>query len=351
MVKKPASRATAIGSYPHTEVTELFRLLNETIPEIPIWPQMPKLSFFEEINNQYSRRLPCFFIDEEKRKSGFDTSQDLPGELERFYTKVFSDDVDYFELAGDFSIGFGPYTKYLKERDPSSLFAVKGQVVGPLSHGVLTDRVDGKLAFYKPDLYDTIVKNCIMVARWQIKTLKEIFPEVIIFIDEPSLSVIGSGFYSVEPEQTYDSFKEVINAVRNEGGIPGMHCCGNADWNRLMNLGVDIINFDADDEIVSDKFINSADLDEYVEAGKIIAWGIVPTFADKTEAATIESVEKKFTALLNQLKKRGLKEETLLEQSLITPSCGTGTLSIELSEKVMRLTREFSRRLQGEFRG
>jgi methionine synthase II (cobalamin-independent) len=351
MVKKPELRTTAIGSYPHTELDRLFTLLDETIPELPIWPQLPKLSFFEEMNNQYSRRLPCFFIDEEKRKSGFDTSKDLPGELDRFYTKVLNDDVDYFELDSDYSMGFGPYTEYLKGRDKSSLFAVKGQIVGPLTHGILTDSVDGKLAFYKPDLYDAIVKNCIMIARWQIKTLKEIFPDVVIFIDEPSLSVIGSGFYSVEPEQTYDSFIEVISAIKNEGGIPGMHCCGNADWDRLMGLGIDIINFDADDEIVSDKFINSAVLGEFVEAGKIIAWGVVPTLADKVEAATIESVEEKFSALLKQLKSRGLKEETLLEQSLITPSCGTGTLTVELAEKAMRLTKELSRRLGGEFRG
>ncbi len=351
MLKKPELRTTAIGSYPHTEVDSLLELLDETIPEIPIWPQLPKLSFLEEMNNQYSRRLPCFFIDEEKRKSGFDTSKDLPGELDRFYTKVLGDDVDYFELVTEFSRGFGPYTEYLKGRDSSSLFAVKGQIVGPLTHGILTDSVDGKLAFYKPDLYDAIVKNCIMIARWQIKTLREIFPHVVIFIDEPSLSVIGSGFYSVEPEQTYDSFREVINAISDEGGIPGMHCCGNADWNRLMGLGIDIINFDADDEIVSDKFVNSDGLGEYLEAGKIIAWGIVPTFVEKTKAATIDSVEEKFTALLNQLKSRGLKEDALLEQSLLTPSCGTGTLTEELAEKVMRLTQEISRRLRGEFRG
>jgi methionine synthase II (cobalamin-independent) len=351
MNKKPELRTTAIGSYPHNDIESLLKLLDETIPEIPIWPQLPKLSFYEEMNNQYSRRLPCFFIDEETRKSGFDTSEDLPGELDRFYTKVLSDEVDYFELDSGFSIGFGPYTEYLKGRESSSLFAVKGQVVGPLTHGVLTDRVDGKLAFYKPDLYDAIVKNCIMVARWQIKTLKEIYPDVIIFIDEPSLSVIGSGFYSVEPEQTYDSFKEVINAIKDEGGTPGMHCCGNADWNRLMGLGIDIINFDADDDIVSDKFVNSDVINEFVESGKVIAWGIVPTLADKIGPATIESVEEKFTALLDRLKSSGLKEDALLEQSLITPSCGTGTLSVELAEKAMRLTKEISQRLRGEFRG
>lgn len=351
MIKKPELRTTAIGSYPHTEINGLFELLHETIPELPIWPQLPKLSFLEEMNNQYSKRLPCFFIDKEKRKSGFDTSKDLPGELDRFYTKVLSDDVDYFGLDSEYSRGFDPYREYLKGRDNSTLFAVKGQIVGPLTHGILTDSVDGKLAFYKPDLYDAIVKNCIMIARWQIKKLSEFFPHVIIFLDEPSLSVIGSGFYSVEPEQTYDSFREVISAIRDEGGIPGMHCCGNADWSRLIGLGIDIINFDADDEIVSDKFINSTGLGEYVEAGKTIAWGIVPTFVDKTKAATIESVEKKFVDLLGELKKRGLKEETLLEQSLITPSCGTGTLTVELAEKVMRLTKEISERIRGEFRG
>jgi len=39
----------------------------------------------------------------------------------------------------------------------------------------------------------------------------------------------------------------------------------------------------------------------------------------------------------------------LLKQSLITPACGTGTLSIDLAKKVLKLTREISEEIRKRY--
>ncbi len=348
MKKKPEAIASAIGSLPHTDPDEACRIIFETIPRLPAWPQLPKMSIYEEFNNQFSKKLPTFYIDPQNKKSGFDTTGDLPMELDKFYTKIINDDIEYFGIDENSGSGFYAFMKNAQSKDMKNAFAVKGQIVGPMTHGVITDRADGKLAIYKPELFDAIIKNGIMTARWQIQKLKELHPDVVIFIDEPSLSIIGSGFYSIEKDTAMDSFREIIKGIIDAGGIPGMHCCGNADWEELLGLDLEIINFDASDDVITDKFINSSNLGEYLEKGKAIAWGIVPTLAEKIESLSIAEVEKNFRAVLKACAKKGFSEDMVLSQSIITPSCGAGSLSIPLSVKVMEFTKQLSDILKGK---
>lgn len=155
---KPNCAATIIGSFPHENADEACGLVFTTLPEIPAWPQLPRRSFLEEMNNQYSRRLPCFYLDEENRKSGFNTALDLASELERFYAPIIEDNVEYFSLDEDYAAGFHCFLS----KAPAGITAVKGQVTGPLTLGLMTDVTDGKFALYKPDIFDAIVKNCAM---------------------------------------------------------------------------------------------------------------------------------------------------------------------------------------------
>ena len=48
----------------------------------------------------------------------------------------------------------------------------------------------------------------------------------------------------------------------------------------------------------------------------------------------LEELKKKMSAL----EKKGIEKELLLSNCLITPSCGTGTLSVDLAERVMDVT-------------
>jgi methionine synthase II (cobalamin-independent) len=213
----------------------------------------------------------------------------------------------------------------------------------------MTDVTDGKYALYKPDLFDAVVKNCTMNARWQVRTLKQFSERVIVFFDEPSLSIIGSGFYSVDRGQVTGSFREITDGIHQEGGLAGTHCCGNADWDDLLDpaTGLDIINFDATDEIVIDKFINARNVVPYLERGGCVAWGVVPTLKDRLEAAVLDDVKNTFHAAVKGLAARGIAEDRILAQSIVTPSCGTGTLPIGLAEKAMNLLQELSGSLTG----
>jgi methionine synthase II (cobalamin-independent) len=346
---KPNAATTVIGSFPHVVPGEACRLVFDTLPEIPAWPQLPRRDFLEDMNAQFSRWLPCIRKDLENKKIGFDTSRDLPGELERFYTHIIEDDVEYFGLDEAHAAGFGCFIDALRADRPDGLLALKGQTTGPLTLGLMTDSTDGKYALYKPDLFDSIVKSCAMNARWQVRKMREFFDAVVVSFDEPSLSVIGSGFYSVDKGLVAGAFREIIQAIHDEGGLAATHCCGNADWDDLLDpsLDLDIINFDATDDIIADKFVNARNAVGYLKSGKCIAWGVVPTIKDKIESATPEGVETNFHDVVEKLSRRGVNETDILAQSIITPSCGTGTLTLQLAEKAMALLKGLSLRVKG----
>jgi len=70
----------------------------------------------------------------------------------------------------------------------------------------------------------------------------------ICFIDEPILSAFGSSTYvSVQRSDVVHDLAEVIAAVHKEGGLAGIHCCGNTEWTILIDAGTDVISFDAFD--------------------------------------------------------------------------------------------------------
>jgi hypothetical protein len=81
----------------------------------------------------------------------------------------------------------------------------------------------------------------------------------------------------------------------------------------------------------------------------MIAWGIIPTLRpediEKENAASLAENWKKKAKMLEPL---GFDLRAVLSQSFITPSCGTGSLSIDLATKVLSLTREVSQILRKE---
>jgi len=80
--------------------------------------------------------------------------------------------------------------------------------------------------------------------------------EIVLFLDEPALGQAGFDFQSLWAP-IFESFEVV----------PGVHCCGNMDWDLLFDSPIiEIISFDA----------SQSDITKYpcYRGGKRIAWGI-----------------------------------------------------------------------------
>jgi methionine synthase II (cobalamin-independent) len=201
--------------------------------------------------------------------------------------------------------------------------------------------------FYHDALRDAAVKLLALKAAWQVKKLSAFGVPVIMFIDEPALAGYGSSeFISISREEIMACLQEVTDAVHAQGAMAGVHVCANTDWSLLLESELDIINFDAYGYF--EKFILYADqLKRYLASGRYLAWGLVPTLlAEQIEAATVDSLWRDWTAKLEQLSALGLDPSIVKAQSFITPSCGTGSLTPELSREVLVLTEGLSKRVR-----
>jgi hypothetical protein len=165
--------------------------------------------------------------------------------------------------------------------------------------------------------------------------LKQYAENVFMFIDEPILSALGSSTYlSVSREETLRLLSDTAAAIKDAGGIPGIHCCANADWVLAIESGVKLLSFDAY-HYFENLAIYHNEIGAFLEGGGYLAWGIVPT-TDEIGKETPESVIHKFGGMLKALSAH-IPRETLVSRTLLTPSCGTGSRSVEETIKIFQL--------------
>jgi methionine synthase II (cobalamin-independent) len=336
--------ATGIGSFPHKDEKEVFSLILQNFPKIPFWPQLPKRSFLEGMVVQYSEGFPSFRVNEKEQRAWVDTSQGFDKEIERFYQSFENGELEPFRISEDFAKGLRMIEDLSSEEHRKEIKYIKGQVTGPITFGLsLTDQ-ERKPIFYDPTLKDILIKHLSLKAQWMEKMFNDLLPGIktIVFFDEPSLSSYGSAFSSLNQEDVIHSLNECFDAIK---GLKGIHCCGNTDWGLLLETHLDILSFDAYGylETIS---LYPKQLSAFLERGGVLAWGIVPT-SEAILKEDAQSLIKRFKEGVKALAKKGI-DPSLLQRAILTPSCGTASLSIPLAERVCQVTAEVSRRLQGE---
>jgi methionine synthase II (cobalamin-independent) len=342
----PACLATIIGSLPHRDAQEAVKLILKYTPEIPAWPQLPKLPH-ENMMIQFTESMPGFV--ERDGSAYFDTSSStFEEELLAFYEKYITASeggdqqaLEGFRMSPEYASGLYEFLT-LPDLEPGAV-AVKGQITGPITLGTsLTDQ-DRRCAYYDSRLREVLVKSLAMKVRWQIQQLRRYDLPVIIFIDEPSMQFFGSSaFVGISREDVIRDLNEVMEVIHGQGGIAGIHCCGNTDWSLILTTEVDILSFDAY-EFFDRLALYADELKEFVNRGGIISWGITPTLQkDRLPEETADSLVSRFESEAAELDKRGIAGELILRQSLITPSCGMRGLSEEMAVFALKLTRDVS---------
>jgi methionine synthase II (cobalamin-independent) len=348
---QPKGLPTLIGSLPLTDHARACQLVLEYTPQIPLWIQLP--AYKEEgMVPQFMPGLPG--IRSTKERVYIDTDQDdLESDILKFYEDYMAVTDGNADLASSrFSLnektarGFFVFIEHLKGLEFSPA-AVKGQITGPFTFCTGISDQNKKAIIYDEQLKDAAVKLLALKSRWQVQQLKQFDCPVIIFLDEPALAGFGSSeFISISRDEIAQSLAEVIAEVKAEGGHAGVHVCANTDWTLVLDSAADIVSFDA--YAYFDRFILYADqIKAFLAAGKMIAWGMVPTLnPDELEKATTESLVQQWQQKAAQIAKLGIDPDQLIAQSLITPSCGAGSLSVEQAIKVLKLTQEVSEQIR-----
>ena len=346
---KPHCLPILIGSLPLTNHEEAVRLILAHSPAIPLWPQLPKLNG-EGMIRQFLTGFPG--LQENDTRYWVDTScVDFEEQMASFYEDFMAREEDSFFPAGsrfamgsDTAPGFAVFVEMIKAAKIPYI-TLKGQVTGPITTGIGVKDQHGKSIIYDDNLRDVLVKHLTLKACWQIEKLQILTgpKKPIIFIDEPGLVSFGSSAFSgISREMVSDAVAQTVTGIQNSGGLAGIHICANGDWEPALTSSADIISFDA--YFYFDTFTLYRDqLIAFLQRGGILAWGIVPTadpaILEKTDG---DSLFSRWQKQLKTLSGFGFSSNTLMEQTLIAPSCGTGSLPPALARKVLQLTAEIS---------
>ncbi len=162
---------TGVGSLPHLDPRAAVAEVLSRFREIPYWPQLPRRTPLEHMYPQFAAALPGASVVGERltMKSG----EALLPDAEAFYETFLSGDLSPFAVPAEraaglhalLAAGVGPFP------------AVKGQVTGPVSFGLMVCDREKKPVFYDPVGRDVLVKYLLRVAQWQASNSFAAFPE------------------------------------------------------------------------------------------------------------------------------------------------------------------------------
>ena len=336
----------AIGSMPHDNLDDAMSIVGRYFNRIPFWPQMVKLSKNEDMIIQFLEGMPSFFVGKSYLDVDYDAFYD---DLETFfvdYEKIVSGEDNSGEIISKYGISStcsSSFNEFLKLAANAKY--AKGQIVGPFTLSTTLVDKDGRCAIYDDTLKEIIQKILTIKALWQIRKMKEANPDItpIIFIDEPSISQLGTSAYvTISEEDVLCMLKEVSDEIKSAGALSAIHCCGKCDWKVPVESGVNMLNLDAY-SYAKNLSVYSKDVEKFLLRGGKIVWGVVPTL-DKValEKADVKIIESKFYSAVKYLTDKGINEKLIIDNSLVSTSCGAGSLSIELAQKAFSLTKEIS---------
>jgi len=329
--------ATGIGSLPFLDKRIAVEFILSTLNQhIPYWPQLPKISFYENMHIQYSQGFPGVTIDLPNKNMYIDTQKvSFIEEFEACFDAINNEKLDYFSISKDYAAGLHEFLRQIPGKD---LKFIKGQVIGPISYGMTLLDERKKPILFNAELSQIIASFLACKAKWQIKELRRVSKaDIVFFIDEPYLVAIGtSQFASFKKNDIVDKINHVVDAIHKEKALAGIHCCGNTDWSICFDTDIDILSFDAF-EFFDSLLIYKDSLNKFIKNGGILSLGIVPNKEDYNLDGYIDKAKEVFK-----------KNKALLSGgAFITPSCGCGTLSIEFAKRAHILIKEIAQGYSG----
>lgn len=335
-----AAAPSLVGSFPHAQGERLVERILSRFRVLPAWPQLPARDWLESMYVQYSEGLPGAVIDRETQRIYFRSDDALYTQLEEFYAAVVSEDVERFGIGRDYALGLHLFLEQVEQMGPARPQWIKGQVSGPFSFAMTVTDENKRALAYNPELFEVAIEGLALKARWMARRLGQAAEHVLVTLDEPYLCSFGSAFVNVPRESVIGAIDRAFEAVHREGALAGLHCCGNTDWSLVLATAVDVINFDAW-EFAQGLSLYPVELGAFLERGGTLSWGIVPA-SRACEQIKPLALADAFAERVALFEAKGLDRATLLRQSILTPTCGLGTESIERAEQTLDVLEELS---------
>jgi len=327
-------RTTAMGIMPHGDIERALEVALSL--DIPFWPQLPRVSYFEDMYVQALEHFPGVKIDPVNQKILFDLSR-FYEELPLYFEKA--EVPETFALTKEFSL---VYHRFL-ERDLSSYPAIRGQVISPISLGLKVVDQDRKPIIYHDEVREVLFDFIQKKVNRQYQELKAKNPNAFVWVDDPGLELIFTAFSGYNEGRAKNDLDLFLGGLE---GLRGVHLCAKPDWDFLLKSKIDILSFDSFN--CGAVIINYPSLKEFIDRGGVISWGIVPTYTELLEKETIPSLQDRLESFWEDLSRRGVDRGRLLRQSLLAPA--TCNLLNPDKEKTVEKAFEVLNELSGTIR-
>jgi hypothetical protein len=313
---------TAMGIMPHKDVDKALELVLGL--DIPFWPQLPHVSLYEDMYIQTSQNFPGIEINFDKGRLVFRTSK-FEESLGDYFTKM--EQMEIYALTPEYSIVF---KKFLSQ-NLHGYRAIRGQITGPVSFGFKV--LDENL---KPIIYNDEVKTILFdfiqkKVNVQYQELKAKNQNAFVWVDEPGLGYVFSGLSGYNDQQAKEDY---YNFVQGLEGPKGLHLCAEVNLPYLLELGVEILSFDAFQiGFMPKEYAQS--VADFIKKGGIISWGVVPTEFKTLESNTPEKLASLLSSYWEVISRNtDVSLDQIAHQALIAPArCCLVELTIEATER------------------
>ena len=314
---------TAMGIMPHENLREALELALQM--DIPFWPQLPRLSFYEDMYVQAMEMFPGVVIDEEHARIFIDSGRflhDLPQYLER------EDDPGSYRFSSKFS---SSYEVFLSQ-DLSSYRSVRGQVISPVSLSLKITDENGRPIVYNDEIRALIFSFIQKKVNVQYGELCLKNQRAFVWVDDPGLEFVFNAMCGYDHVKAKDELMDFFGGIE---GPRGLHLCGRPDWDFLLSLDIEILSFNA--YAFGDIFVTYDKVKTFLQEGKIISWGIVPTCYEEFSREDIKGLAGRLKDMWRHLAKDGLDMEVIVKNSMLAPA----TCNLMNADKTATVERSF----------
>lgn len=340
MKLKGNCQTTAMGILPHTDIEEAMKIAFSV--DIPFWPQLPRVNFYEDMYVQVTENFPGITLDDVNYKIFFD--------IARFYEELNNyvenyDNDDFFRIAGKYSV---VYHRFLNDPRLKDFNIIRGQSIGPISFGLKITDENKKPIIYNDEVKVFLYEFMARKINVEYRELAAINPNAFVWIDEPGLSFIFNSMTGYPGEVAKKEYKQFLEQLE---GPKGVHLCGNPDWSFLLDMNLDILSIDVlTNGPIFIKYVDQ--IKDFLNRGGIISWGIVPTLTEEFAAESMETLITKMEDMWNYLDTHGIPKEQILSQAWLAPArcCLVNLDGNETVEKAFEYLKELSGKLKEKYR-
>jgi hypothetical protein len=247
-------------------------------------------------------------------------------------------DLEAYEPKPHSAAAWQPFLWELEER---AVRFCKLELAGPLtcqwSVAIHGDPKPEEEAQIRSQILELVLLRAIAMTR----KVRSLGVQPLFFFDEPALTIL-----SPENPKHMLAIKELklaLQALKKEGALTGIHCCGETTWSKLLEAEPDVLSIDSGLSLLSLLRARKPFIDHLLRGGNL-SLGIVPNTWEPAKllslepSALVDHLEMLLRAELKSTMDTDALEalvEVILTQSMFTPACGLALQTPEEAEAVL----------------